>query len=135
MNKKDLVVKIAKEAGLTQKQARKVVNSFIESTTATLKAGDKVTLIGFGTFRTANRAARIGRNPQTGQEIKIAAKTYAKFRPGKALKEGMNAEPVEAASKAQIKAKVELAGFLKDRKLEVGTRLGPLVDRLKRKKS
>lgn len=134
MNKKELVAQIAEDAGLTQQQARKVLNGFIETTTAALKAGDKVTLVGFGTFRTIHRAARIGRNPQTGQEIKIAAKTYGKFRPGKALREGVSVKPAEAAPKSQVKAKVEISGFLKDRKLEVGKTLGPLVDRLKRKK-
>lgn len=135
MNKKNLVTNIATDADLTKKQARKVVNSFIEITTTALKNGDKLTLVGFGTFRTAHRAARIGRNPQTGQEIKIAARTCAKFTPGKTLKQSINIEPAEAAPKAQVRAKVELGGFLKDRKREVGTRLGPLVDRFKRKKS
>lgn len=134
MNKKELVAKIAEDAGLTQKQARKVLNSCIESITAALKAGSKVTLVGFGTFRTIHRAARMGRNPKTGQEIKIAAKTYAKFTPGKAHK-NMNVKPVEAAPKTQIKAKVGISNFLKDRNLEVGKRLGPLVDRLKGKKN
>lgn len=135
MNKKELVTKIAEEAGLTQRQARKVLNSFIETTTAALKAGDKVTLVGFGTFRTINRAARIGRNPQTSQEITIAAKTYAKFTPGKVLREGVNVKPVDAAPKARVKVKAEISSFLTDHKLEVGKTLGPLVDRLKRKKS
>jgi len=135
MNKKDLVAKIAEDAGLSQQQARKALNGFIEATTAALKAGDRVSLVGFGSFRTIHRTARIGRNPQTGQKIKIAAKTYGKFRPGKALREGVNVKPAEAAPKEQVKAKVEISGFLKDRKLEVETRLGSLVERLKRKKS
>jgi DNA-binding protein HU-beta len=132
MTKAELVAKIAKDAELTQKQARKVLNSFTEATTAALKAGDTVTLVGFGTFRTLNRAARTGRNPQTGEEIKIAAKTYGKFKPGKALKD-MIPQPVEETPKARVKAKVEVASSLVHGKLDVGKRIGSLVGRLKRK--
>ena len=104
MTKAELAAKIAKDAELTLIQAQKALNSFIETTTATLKAGDKVTLVGFGTFSTVNRAARIGRNPQTGKELKIAAKTNGKFTPGKALKD-IKAKPVKATPKAKVKAK------------------------------
>ena len=104
MTKAELVAKIAKDAELTKIQAQKAVNSFIETTTAALKAGDKVTLVGFGTFSAVNRAARIGRNPQNGKEIKIAEKTNGKFTPGKALKD-LKEKPVKATSKAKKKAK------------------------------
>ena len=104
MNKAELVAKIAEGAELTKVQADKALNSFITVTTTALKAGDKITLVGFGTFRAVNRAARIGRNPQTGKEIKIAAKTNGKFTPGKALKD-LKAKPVKAAPKAKAKAK------------------------------
>lgn len=86
MTKAELVAKIAEDAELTKVQAEKALNSFIAATTAALKAGDKVSLVGFGTFSAATRAARTGRNPQTGKEIKIPAKTSGKFSPGKELK-------------------------------------------------
>ncbi|MEI7639536.1 MAG: HU family DNA-binding protein, partial [Syntrophus sp. (in: bacteria)] len=103
MTKADLVAKIAEGAVLTKVQAEKVLNSFIAATTAALKAGEKVTLIGFGTFSVVNRAARMGRNPQTGKPLKIAAKTSGKFSPGKALKD-LKAKPVKAAPKAKVPA-------------------------------
>jgi DNA-binding protein HU-beta len=104
MNKAELVAKMVEGAELTKAQAEKALNSFIAITTATLKAGDKITLVGFGTFSAVNRAARIGRNPKTGKEIKIAAKTNGKFTPGKALKD-LKAKPAKAAPKAKAKAK------------------------------
>ena len=107
MNKAELVDKIAKGAELTKAQAEKALNCFIAETTAALKAGDKITLVGFGTFSAVTRAARTGRNPQTGKEIKIASKTNGKFAPGKALKD-MAAKPVKA-SKAPAKAPAKAA--------------------------
>ena len=104
MNKSELVAKIAEGAELTKVQAEKALNSFIAATTAALKAGDKIALVGFGTFSAVTRAARTGRNPQTGKEMKIAAKTNGKFSPGKALKD-LNAKPVKAAAKAKAPAK------------------------------
>jgi DNA-binding protein HU-beta len=104
MNKSELVAKIAEGAELTKVQAEKALNSFITATTTALKAGDKIALVGFGTFSAVTRAARTGRNPQTGKEMKIAAKTNGKFTPGKALKD-LNAKPVKAAAKAPAKKK------------------------------
>lgn len=104
MNKAELVAKMVEGAELTKAQAEKALNSFIAITTAALKAGDKITLVGFGTFSAVNRAARIGRNPKTGKEIKIAAKTNGKFTPGKALKD-LKAKPVKVAPKAKAKGK------------------------------
>jgi DNA-binding protein HU-beta len=98
MTKVELVAKIAEDAGLTKVQAEKALNSFVDTTTAAIKAGDKVTLVGFGTFSSVSRAARTGRNPQTGKAIKIEAKTNGKFTPGKSLKD-LNAKPVKAAKK------------------------------------
>lgn len=98
MTKVELVAKIAEDAGLTKVQAEKALNSFVTATTAAVKAGDKVTLVGFGTFSAVTRAARTGRNPQTGKAIKIEAKTNGKFTPGKSLKD-LNAKPVKAAAK------------------------------------
>ena len=104
MTKADLVAKIAEDAGLTKVQAEKALNSFIAATTAAIKADDKVTLMGFGTFSAVTRAARVGRNPQTGKALKIAAKTNGKFTPGKALKD-LKAKPVKTAPKAKVPAK------------------------------
>lgn len=87
MKKSDLIAKIAEDAGITKIQAAKALASFMNATETALKAGEKLTLIGFGTFGTVSRKARTGRNPQTGKPIKIAARTSAKFTPGKALKD------------------------------------------------
>ena len=86
-NKQDIVAAVAKEAGLTKKDAEKAVNAFTEAVKAELKKGGKVQLIGFGTFETRKRAAREGRNPQTGKALKIAATTVPAFKAGKALKD------------------------------------------------
>lgn len=87
MNKADVVAKMAEAAGITKAQAEKALAGFIGAVEGALKAGDKVALVGFGTFSVAHRAARTGRNPQTGKEIKIAAKSNGKFSPGKDLKD------------------------------------------------
>jgi DNA-binding protein HU-beta len=85
MNKSDLINKIADDANLTKVQAQAALNSFLDATSGALKTGDKVILVGFGTFSVAERAARTGRNPQTGKEIKIAAKKVVRFKPGSEL--------------------------------------------------
>ncbi len=85
MNKAELVAKVAEDAGVSKTQANAALDSFISSVTKTLKGGDKVTLVGFGTFSVSKRAARTGRNPQTGAAIKIKAKKVAKFKAGKEL--------------------------------------------------
>jgi DNA-binding protein HU-beta len=105
MTKVELVAKIAEAAGLTKVQAEKALNGFIAATTAAIKGGDKVTLVGFGTFSAVTRAARTGRNPQTGKAIKIAAKTNGKFTPGKALKDLAAKKAAKPAPKAAPKAK------------------------------
>ena len=87
MKKADLVAKMADAAGVTKKQAELALNGFISSTTEALKAGDKVTLVGFGSFSAVTRKERTGRNPQTGKPLKIAEKTSGKFSPGKSLKD------------------------------------------------
>jgi len=87
MKKADLVAKMAEAADITKKQAELALNGFISSTTEALKADDKVTLVGFGNFSAVTRKARIGRNPQTGEPLKIAEKTSGKFSPGKNLKD------------------------------------------------
>lgn len=85
MNKAELIAKIADDAGITKTQANATLGAFVDAITKTLKKGDKVTLVGFGTFSVSKRAARNGRNPQTGAVIKIKAKKVAKFKAGKEL--------------------------------------------------
>ena len=90
MNKSEFVEAIAKESGLSKKDSEKAVNAFVDVVSKTLKKKDKVQLVGFGTFETRKRAARNGRNPQTGKDIKIAAATVPAFKAGKALKDLVN---------------------------------------------
>ncbi len=90
MNKGDLIAAIAKDAELTKAQAQAAVDSFLNNIEKVLKKGNKVTLVGFGTFQVSKRAARTGRNPQTGKSIKIPAKKVPRFTPGKALKDAVN---------------------------------------------
>jgi DNA-binding protein HU-beta len=90
MNKTELVDVIATSANISKAAAEKALNGTMEAITKALSSGDTVTLIGFGTFSMTTRAARTGRNPQTGKEIKIAAKKVAKFKPGKALADAVN---------------------------------------------
>ena len=85
MNKGDLINKIAQDAKITKAQAANALNSFVDATTGALKNGEKLTLVGFGSFSTKERAARKGRNPQTGKEIQIPKKKVVKFNPGKDL--------------------------------------------------
>jgi len=87
MNKEELVKEISKKAKVSQKQASEIISSLLETIEKTVSKGKKVTLVGFGTFEARKRAARTGRNPQTGAEIKIAAKTVPVFSAGKKFKE------------------------------------------------
>ncbi|MBQ6894431.1 MAG: HU family DNA-binding protein [Clostridia bacterium] len=89
MNKSELIAKIADKAELTKKDAEKALNAFVESVTEALKADDKVVLVGFGSFETKKRAARKGKNPQTGAIIDIPAATVPAFKVGKALKDAV----------------------------------------------
>ncbi|MBM7071631.1 DNA-binding protein HU-beta [Shewanella sp. OPT22] len=90
MNKSELIEKIASDADITKAAAGRALDSFIAAVTDTLKSGDKISLVGFGTFEVRERAARTGRNPQTGAEIKIAAAKVPAFKAGKALKDAVN---------------------------------------------
>ncbi len=90
MNKTELVEAIAKQAGLSKKDSEAALKAFIETVQKTLKKGDKVQLVGFGTFEVAKRAAREGRNPQTGATMKIKATKAPKFKAGKAFKDLLN---------------------------------------------
>ena len=90
MNKKELVAAIAAKSEMTQADAQKALKAFVEVVTEELKKGEKVQLVGFGTFEVSKRAAREGRNPQTGETMKIKASKAPKFKAGKALKDSIN---------------------------------------------
>ena len=90
MTKADLVNAMAEKAGLSKTDAEEALKAFIETVTGALKSGDKVALVGFGTFSVGERAARTGQNPQTGEKIQIAAAKAPKFKAGKALKDAVN---------------------------------------------
>ena len=96
MNKSELIDAIAASADLPKAAAGRALDAMIESIGNALKEGDQVALVGFGTFLVKERAARTGRNPQTGAPINIAAATVAKFRSGKALKEALNSQSIVA---------------------------------------
>ena len=86
MNKGELIEAVANDANITKAQAQAAMDAFTSNVKKALKSGDKVTLVGFGTFSASTRAARMGRNPQTGQPIQIPQRRVAKFSAGKALK-------------------------------------------------
>ncbi len=89
MKKTELIDKIADSADLSKKSAAAVLQAFMAATTDAMKKGDKLTLIGFGTFSVTERSARTCRNPQTGKEMKVAAKKVVKFKVGKKLSEAV----------------------------------------------
>ncbi len=90
MNKTELIAAMAVQAGLSKKDSEMALKAFTDVVTDALKKGDKVQLVGFGTFEVSERAAREGRNPQTGKTMKIAASKAPKFKAGKALKDAIN---------------------------------------------
>jgi len=90
LNKTELVSSVAEKADITKKDAEKVIASVLETIEGALAAGDKVQLVGFGTFEVRERAARTGRNPKTGEEIQIDATKVPAFKAGKALKDAVN---------------------------------------------
>jgi DNA-binding protein HU-beta len=87
MNKAELVAEVADRSGLTKRDAEKAVNAIVESIEGALTKGEKVSLVGFGTFEVRTRAARSGRNPRTGETLKISASKVPAFKAGKALKD------------------------------------------------
>ena len=89
MNKQDVVAKIAKDTGITKTSAAAVIESIIDGITRSLKKGDPVSFVGFGTFKISNRKARSARNPQTGAAIKIPKRRVPRFTAGKALKQAV----------------------------------------------
>lgn len=90
MNKTDLIEHIARHADISKAAAGRALDALMSGVKATLKKGGSVTLVGFGTFAVSKRAARAGRNPRTGEAIKIKAAKLPKFRPGKALRDALN---------------------------------------------
>ena len=92
MTKAELISAVAEQANLKKVDAEKAVAALIDAVTTALKKGDKLSLVGFGTFCTAQRSARKGQNPQTGKKISIPAATVPKFKPGKTLKEAVNSK-------------------------------------------
>ncbi len=90
MNKAELIEAMANGAGISKADAKKALDAFVDSTTSTLKSGGRVALVGFGSFSVSHRSARTGRNPQTGKEIKIAAKNVVKFKAGADLAGSVN---------------------------------------------
>ncbi len=90
MNKADLINEIAESTGLSKTDSGKAIDAFVSAVEGALSKGEKVTLVGFGTFGTSKREARKGRNPKTGEEIQISARTIAKFKAGSKLSESVN---------------------------------------------
>ncbi|MDP4933175.1 MAG: HU family DNA-binding protein [Salibacteraceae bacterium] len=90
MNKAELIEAMAEGAGISKADAKKALDAFIDTTTNALKTGDRVALVGFGSFAVSERSARTGRNPQTGKEINIAAKKVVKFKAGADLGNAVN---------------------------------------------
>ncbi len=90
MNKADLIEMVARSAGISKSASEKALDGALDAIKGALKKGQSVTLVGFGTFRVGRRAARVGRNPRTGEEIRIQAAKVPKFNAGKALKDALN---------------------------------------------
>ena len=99
MNKTELIAAVAEKADLTKAASGKAVDAIVEAITEELKKGEKVTLIGFGTFEVSERKARTARNPQTGEAIKIKAAAVPKFKAGAALKKLVNTKPKKSSKK------------------------------------
>lgn len=96
MNKADLINQVSAKVELTKTKTSEVIDAIVEAVKSSLNSGDKVTLVGFGTFQTAERKERKGRNPKSGAEILIPAKTVAKFKPGSSLQASVNGETAKA---------------------------------------
>ena len=90
MNKAELIDAIAADAGISKADAKRALDGFVNATAGALKKGDRISLVGFGSFSVSKRAARTGRNPQTGKEIKIAAKNVVRFKAGSDLSTKVN---------------------------------------------
>ena len=99
MNKQELIAAVAEDTGMSKVAAERAVSSVFENITAQLGSGDSVALLGFGTFGVGHRKAREGKNPRTGESLKIPARNVPKFSPGKALKEVVNSAKAKKAKK------------------------------------
>ena len=89
MNRSDVIAKMATDAGISKAAAERALNALVDGIAGALRGGDKVSLVGFGTFSVSNRAARTGRNPRTGASIQIPASKVPRFKPGKGLKDAI----------------------------------------------
>jgi DNA-binding protein HU-beta len=89
MNRSDVIAKMATDAGISKAAAERALNALVDGIAGALRGGDKVSLVGFGTFSVSNRAARTGRNPRTGATIQIPASKVPRFKPGKGLKDAI----------------------------------------------
>jgi DNA-binding protein HU-beta len=96
MNKSDLIEAMAQDAGITKAAAKKALESFLENVQKSLKKGNRVSIVGFGSWSLSKRAAREGRNPQTGKTIKISAKKVVKFKPGSELRDTDDTGPMKS---------------------------------------
>lgn len=105
MNRADLVEKVRSEVGLAKGQAEEAVESTVRSVIAAVKAGERVNIFGFGTFNPSSRAARTGRNPQTGAPVKIAASKGVRFAPASAFKVALNPKSAKKAAPAKVASK------------------------------
>ena len=104
MNKAELIDQIANEAGISRSQANAAMDAFTSAVSGALRGGDRVTLVGFGTFSVSERAARNGRNPQTGETIKIKARRVPKFKAGKEFADGLSGSAKKKAAAPASKA-------------------------------
>lgn len=117
MNKAELIDVIAQETQVTKVKAGEFLDSLIATISSTLKKGEDLTLVGFGTFTTSKRAARKGRNPQTGEELNIKATTVAKFRVGKLLRESVSGHKAKPVVKAVAKSTAKTGSKVKATKV------------------
>ena len=104
MNKQELISAVAEKTGLTKMQSEAALSTIVETISGTIASGGQVALIGFGTFKSVKRNARSGKNPRTGEKIKIAARVLPKFDPGKSLKERVNNTKKSSAKATTVKA-------------------------------
>ena len=115
MNKTELIAAMADKSGVTKKDSEASLKAFVEVVTKALKKGDKVQIVGFGTFEVAKRAAREGRNPQTGKAMKIKASKSPKFKAGKALKDALNSVGSDRISAERVSRSVFVSGRMTGR--------------------
>ncbi len=123
MNKTQLILKFAEKSGLSENKAGEILNVIIESITEELKNGNKVSLTGFGTFSSAERASRTGRHPRTGEEITISARRVPRFKPGKKLREAAAKAHLSEASATNVQDEPQEATKVQDEHQEITCRI------------